>query len=100
MEAKKDNLQWEVNRLDAENTRLRDSALVDLEAELEQSKVEVVQTTECVKTCKRQQEESARAAAETEQCATLAEGQARSHEQTVQDLAAMQTQLQEATEEL
>ena len=105
LRTKIDNLQWEVNRLDAENRRLRDenadgSARVDLEAELEQSKVEVARMAERVKTCERQLEESARAAAETEQRATLAEGQARSHEQTVQDLEATQTQLQEATEEL
>lgn len=37
------NLKWEINRLDAENRRLRDenvevSARIDLEADLEQSK--------------------------------------------------------------
>ena len=40
-----DNLQWEVNRLDAENRRLWDgdaqaSSRFDLEAELEESKAE------------------------------------------------------------
>ena len=43
-----DNLQWEVNRLGAENRRLRDedqeaSSCVDLEAELQQSKAEAAQ---------------------------------------------------------
>ena len=41
-----DNLKWEVNRLDTENRRLREAnqeavVLMDLETELEQSKVEV-----------------------------------------------------------
>ena len=62
LQTKLDNLQWEVNRLDGENQRLRDedaeaSVRVDLEAELEQSKGEV---TERVKTCEQQIQDSVR----------------------------------------
>ena len=51
LRTKVDNLQWEVNRLDAENRRLRDdnpetAARVDLEAELEWAKGDVVMLTE------------------------------------------------------
>ena len=46
-----DNLQWEVNWLDAENRNLRshdegESKIVDLEAELEQAKVAVAGLSE------------------------------------------------------
>ena len=46
LRTKLDGLQWEVNRLDVENRRLRDanedaSRLVDLEAELGQAKQDV-----------------------------------------------------------
>ena len=48
-----DNLQWEINRLDAENRQLRDgdveaSASVDLEDEMERLKAEVAQMAELV----------------------------------------------------
>ena len=50
-----DGLQWEVNRLDAENRKLRGEdaeagARIDLEAELEQSREEVARLAECVRT--------------------------------------------------
>ena len=65
LQTKLDNLQWEVNRLDGENQRLRDedaeaSVRVDLEAELEQSKGEVARLTERVKTCEQQIQDSVR----------------------------------------
>ena len=46
LRTKADSLQWEVNRLDAENRRLRAdnpaaSEQVDIEAELEQSRSDV-----------------------------------------------------------
>ena len=55
------NIQWELNSLDAENCRLceandRAVVLVDLQAELEQSKHEVVTLTEQLETSKRERE--------------------------------------------
>ena len=49
-----DNLKWEVNRLDVENRQLREadteaSKLVDLQADLEQSKAEVAALTQRVR---------------------------------------------------
>ena len=57
-----DSLQWEVNRLDAENLKLRSQseeagARVDLEAELEQSKQDVAGLTEQLRAYKRMAEE-------------------------------------------
>ena len=43
LRTKMDSLQWEVNRLDAENKRLREQA--DLEMELEQSRKDVAGMT-------------------------------------------------------
>ena len=53
-----DNLLWDVNRLDAENQRLRASdeeagLRVDLEAELEQTKQDAEVSTTKLETCKR-----------------------------------------------
>ena len=49
-----DNLKWEVNRLDVESRQLREadteaSKLVELQADLEQSKAEVAALTERVR---------------------------------------------------
>ena len=57
-----DSLQWEVNRLDAENLKLRSQseeagARVDLEAELEQSKQNVAGLIEQLRAYKRRAEE-------------------------------------------
>ena len=57
-----DNLRWEVNRLDAENRKLRSGnpdagERVDLEAELEQTKRDVATLTEQVRVYQRQLEE-------------------------------------------
>ena len=98
LRTKLDNLQWEVNRLDAENRRLRDgdpeaSSCVDLEAELQHSKAETAQLAERVRMLEEQLAE-ARAAAE---------GEEREDEERTtlgQRLADTQRQLEEATEEL
>jgi len=97
-----DNLQWEVNRLDAENRRLRDgdaevSARVDLEAELEQSKIEIAQMAERVQTSERQLGERVCAVTEVEQRARRAEDQVKGQEQAIEST---QTWLQETAEEL
>ena len=66
-----DSLQWEVDRLDAENRRLRAgdaeaSLHVDLEAELEQSKGDVATLTERVTGYEERAGASAREAAEAQ----------------------------------
>ena len=60
---KADSLQWEVNRLDAENRRLRAdnptaSERADLEAELEQSRGDVARLTSQLQEQERQVEEA------------------------------------------
>lgn len=54
-----DNLQWDVNRLDAENRWLREenpdaTRAVDLEAELEQLKADVARLTKRVRAYEQQ----------------------------------------------
>ena len=67
-----DSLQWEVNRLDAKNLKLRSqsaeaSTRVDLEAELERTKQDVAGLTEQLRAYQLRAEESERAAADAEQ---------------------------------
>ena len=99
LRTKLDGLQWEVNRLEVENRRLREgdaeaSARVDLEGELERSKAELAQMAARV-------EESAAQAADQAQAA---ERRARETEELAghqeQALEEIRTRLQETVEEL
>ena len=59
LRTRNDNLQWEVNRLDAENRKLRSEnpdlgARVDLESELEQAKNDVATLSQQAETCRAQ----------------------------------------------
>ncbi len=95
LRTKLDGLQWEVNRLDAENRRLRAasedaSRLVDLESEVEQAKQDVHVLTEELKECRGKlagSEESA-----TEACRRV--------EETVEQRIEMERQRNEAEETL
>ena len=99
LRTKLDGLQWEVNRLEVENRRLREgdaeaSVRVDLEGELERSKAELAQMAARV-------EESAAQAADQAQAA---ERRARETEELAghqeQALEEIRTRLQETVEEL
>ena len=99
MEGLRTRLQWEVNRLEVENRRLREGdaeagARVDLEGELERSKAELAQMAARV-------EESAAQAADQAQAA---ERRARETEELAghqeQALEEIRTRLQETVEEL
>ena len=70
-----DKLQWELNRLEAENRRLKDrnpdaGRVAVLEAELERSKAEVATVTDQVRVCEQQASESERELTERLQVAT------------------------------
>ena len=83
LRTKVDKLQWEVNRLDVENRRLRDgdveaSSRLDLEAEFEESKAESARMAERVRASEEQLKDSSRVVAEAERRASLAESTARS----------------------
>ena len=91
-----DNLQWEVNRLGAENRRLRDgdpetSSRLDTEAELQQSKAETAELAERVEALEQQLAEGRTAAAKEEQ------GEA---EVRARELAETHQRLEDATAEL
>ena len=96
LRTKVDGLQWEINRLDAENRRLREgnpeaSERVDLEAELQQAKSDEVGLTQRIQMYEKQLEEL-RASAEIR---TL---DAEKHEKTVRDLDQTREELQVAND--
>lgn len=75
---KVDGLQWEVNRLDAENQKLRSqdpegSARVDLQAELEQAQGDIAGLEEQLKSCQQRVTRSEKQAENERQRATEAE---------------------------
>ena len=77
-----ENLQWEINRLDAENRRLRDADLeassrVDLEAELQQSRAEAAQMAKHTKAFEEQLAGTTRAATVSEERSQEVEERAR-----------------------
>ena len=77
---KLDELQWEVNRLEAENRKLREDQpgntdLVDREAELNKSRREVAKLADRMRELERQLQEKTRAAADAGQRAEQAETQ-------------------------
>lgn len=95
LRTKLDGLQWEVNRLDAENRRLRTasedaSRLVDIEAELEQVKQDVHVLAEELKECRGKLKESEEHVAEAR----------RRVEETVEKKVEMERQKNEAEEAL
>ena len=97
-----DNLQWEFNRLDVENRRLREAdtevcKLVDLQTELEQSKVEVATLTERVRAYGEQETGSTQATAEAE-CRVIEA--ARHTDATQEQLQATEEQLQATREQI
>ena len=66
-----DNLQWELNRLDSENRKIRaenqeTANRIDLEAELERTKEDVKTLTEQLEACKQTLQETERKATELE----------------------------------
>ena len=78
LRTRNDSLQWEVQRLDAENRRLRErnpeeAESVDREAELEKARSDVAEMTNRVQACEQQREESARALEGAERRAVQAE---------------------------
>ena len=97
-----DNLQWEVNRLRAENQRLRDTdveagARVDLEAELRASRVEVAELEERVKENEQREAENSHAVAEARETAKTAESRA---DASREELEETRCRLRDAAEEL
>ena len=97
-----DNLQWEVNRLDVENRRLREAdteacKLMDLQTELEQSMAEVATLTERVRAYGEQVTGSDRATAQVEGCVVEA---ARHTDAMQEQLQATEEQLQATQEQL
>ena len=97
-----DNLQWEVNRLRAENQRLRDTdveagARVDLEAELRASRVEVAELEERVKENEQREAENSHAVAEARETAKTSESRA---DASQDELEVTRRRLRDAAEEL
>ena len=97
-----DNLQWEVNRLGAENRQLREanpeaSCHVDLEAELQHSRAKSTQMVKRVRTLEEQLAETTHAATASEELSREAEERAREQTQTFEGT---QRRLEKATVEL
>ena len=94
LRTKADSLQWEINRLDAENRRLRAddpaaSERVDLEAELEQSRSDVAELTSRVRELEKRQSASSEDPAEGQEL-----------EQTTREWDRARDELRSANEDL
>ena len=95
---KVDGLQWEINRLDAENHRLREEnpdadERVDLEAKLQQAKSDIVGMSEPVQMYEKQLEEL-RVSAETRTV------DAKDHKETARNLDQMHEELRVANDSI
>ena len=88
-----DSLNWEVQRLDVENRKLREQnpgagECVDREAELESVRTDVAEMAARVRTLEQQLEDRAGAAAEAERRGTEAEERTAETRQKVDELSA------------
>ena len=102
LRTRNDSLQWEVQRLDVQNRRLREqnpeaSECVDREAKLEKAKNDVAEMTSRLRAWEEQQSENARATEEAEHRATEAERRAAELEEKMRELQVPATRQQVVT---